>query len=306
MSVAALDATEFDWRLGTGGASDVRRIVETSHDHDGRSALDEASVLALRNRGLTDSRMMAADWDGSVEGFAYLHGLGSGRPAIDLVVSPDARRHGLGLALAEAAVDSADRGVPLTAWAHGNHPAAAVIAKRCGFEAVRELWLMRRHFDERLALEVPAGYTIRSYRPGVDDVGFLTVNAAAFASHPEQGSLDRRGLLERMAEPWFDPAGFFVAERDGEIVGYHWTKIHQDGRRRPACGEVYVIGVDPSAQGSGLGHALLAAGLEHLRRRGLPEVILYVEAENTGAVRLYEKYGFTHAPVDTDVMYARQ
>ena len=303
MSVTALDSAAFDWARGAGGADDVRRIVQVSHEHDGRSALDEAAVLKLRNRGLHDARMLTAGRDDSAEGFAYLHGLADPAPAIDLVVSPSARGHGLGRELAQATVESADG--PLTAWSHGNHPAAAALAARCGFEAVRELWLMRRPSGDALSAEVPDGYTIRSYRPGVDDVGFLAVNAAAFADHPEQGALDRRGLLERMAEPWFDPRGFLIAERDGQIVGYHWTKVHTKGRRRASCGEVYVIGVDPSTQGSGLGRALLLRGLEHLRRRGLSEVILYVEAENEGAVRLYEKHGFKHDAVDTDVMYAR-
>jgi mycothiol synthase len=306
MSVTALDAARFDWSRGAGGADDVRRIVELSFEHDGRSALDEAAVLNLRNRGLHDARMLTATHDDSSDsaaGFAYLHGLADPTPAVDLVVSPNARGHGLGRELAVATVESTDG--PLTAWSHGNHPAAAALAKRCGFDAVRELWLMRRPSAGPFATEVPEGYTIRPYRPGVDDVGFLSVNAAAFASHPEQGSLDRRGLLERMAEPWFDPKGFLIAERDGEIVGFHWTKVHTKGRLRASCGEVYVIGVDPSTQGSGLGRALLMSGLEHLRRRGLSEVILYVEAQNEGAVRLYERHGFKHAAVDTDVMYAR-
>ena len=126
-----------------------------------------------------------------------------------------------------------------------------------------------------------------------------TSGAEAFASHPEQGALDRRGLDERMAEDWFDPAGLLVAERDGEVVGFHWTKRHPDG-----TGEVYVIGVAPSTQGSGLGKALLVAGLSHLAEQGSPEVILFVEGDNEGAVALYEAYRFTHAARDTDVMYA--
>ena len=299
MTVTTLDGASFDWSRGTGGASEVRRIVKLSYEHDGRSALDEAAVLALRNRGLADARLFTAGRS-EVEGFAYVHGLDTS-PAVDLVVTPTGRRHGLGHALAQAVLAAVDE--PLTAWSHGNHPGAAALAERCGFEAVRELWLMRRVSDEPVSVDVPDGYTIRPYRPGVDDAGFLAVNAAAFADHPEQGSLDRRGLLERMAEPWFDPAGFLVAERDGSIVGFHWTKVHADGRR-PMCGEVYVIGVHPSTQGSGIGRALLLAGLEHLRRRGLPEVILYVDGNNDGAVRLYERHGFTHADVDTDVMYA--
>src|SRR5688500_10572472 len=212
MSVTVLDPSTFDWHRGAGGADDVRRIVRLSEEHDGRSALDEAAVLALRNRGLYDATVVTAELHGSTEGFAYVHGLGSGQPAIDLVVNPDARRHGLGLQLAEAAIGSVAPDARLTAWAHGNHPGSAVLAKHCGFEPVRELWLMRRPGALAMDVPTPPGYTIRAYRPGQDDAAFLAVNAAAFASHPEQGSLDRRGLLERMAEPWFDPAGFLVAE----------------------------------------------------------------------------------------------
>ncbi len=303
MRVSALDPASFDWRQGAGGASDVRRIAELSYEHDGRPALNEDAILTLHNRGLTDATLLTAGLDAGTDGFAYLHGLSAGTPALDLVVAPEARGRGLGLALGHASVESAPGGI--TAWSHGNHPGAAALAKHCGFEAVRELWLMRRPLAERLRYDTPADYTIRPYRPGVDDAAFLAVNAAAFAHHPEQGALDRRGLLERMAEPWFDPAGFLVAERHGSIVGYHWTKVHREGRLRATCGEVYVIGVDPSAQGSGIGRALLAAGLEHLRRRGLDEVILYVEADNAGAIQLYQRHGFTHAAVDTDVMYAR-
>jgi mycothiol synthase len=304
MTVTALDAPTFDWLRGAGGAADVRRIVELAEEHDGRGPLDEAALLKIAHRGLADATLLTCSSGASVAGFAYLHDLSSDRPALDLAVSPASRRQGLGRRLVDAVLALPEATGPLTAWAHGNHPGAAALAKHTGFDAVRELWLKRRSSTARLTVDTPDGYTIRPFRPGADDAGFLAVNAAAFATHPEQGSLDRRGLLERMAESWFDPDGFFVAERDGEIVGYHWTKVHRTGRR-PECGEVYVIGVDPSAQGSGIGKALLAAGLDHLRRRGMADVILYVEAANQGAVRLYERYGFSHAPVDTDVMYSR-
>jgi len=34
-------------------------------------------------------------------------------------------------------------------------------------------------------------------------------------------------------------------------------------------------------------------------------VILYVEADNAPAIAVYERLGFTHAPEDTHVQYAR-
>ncbi|HTF39040.1 MAG TPA: GNAT family N-acetyltransferase, partial [Propionibacteriaceae bacterium] len=61
---------------------------------------------------------------------------------------------------------------------------------------------------------------------------------------------------DRMAEPWFDPAGFIVATIEDTMFGFHWTKQHQD-----QLGEVYVLGVAPSAAGRGLGKALLLTGL---------------------------------------------
>ncbi len=69
-----------------------------------------------------------------------------------------------------------------------------------------------------------------------------------------------------------------------------------------AGGEVYVIGVDPTAGVRGLGTPLLGAGLRHLRSTGATTVDLYVEADNVRALSLYRRYGFS--PLTSDVMYA--
>ena len=115
--------------------------------------------------------------------------------------------------------------------------------------------------------------------------------------------MTRADLDARIAEPWFDPAGFFLAWRGDELLGYHWTKVH----REPAgdFGEVYVVGIAPTAQGGGLGRLLTLTGLHHLASRGLGEVLLYVESDNAAAVAVYQRLGFTHAASDTHVMYAR-
>ena len=70
----------------------------------------------------------------------------------------------------------------------------------------------------------------------------------------------------------------------------------------PGLGEVYVVGVDPAAQGRGLGATLTLVGLHHLADRGLQTVMLYVEADNSAAVKTYQRLGFEIFSVD--VAYA--
>jgi mycothiol synthase len=156
--------------------------------------------------------------------------------------------------------------------------------------------------DPRPAL--PEGVHVEAFRPGRDEDAWLRVNARAFAGHPEQGSWTAEDLKLREAEPWFDAAGFLLAWRgdpdgDGTLLGSHWTKTHPPGDvGDEPVGEVYVLGIDPDAQGLRLGRALTDLGLAHLRGRGLGEVLLYVDEDNAAAVHLYESRGFRRFSVD--------
>ena len=293
-SVTRVGPGSFAWAAETGPAALVRSVLASAASADGVAALDEAALLRLRHHGVEGSEL----WIAGSDGFAWLRD-----GALDLVVTPDSRGRGVGAALAAAAVPPTGG---LTAWSHGNHPAAAALAPRFGLRRVRDLWVMRRTLDDLPALEasaVESSVDVRAFRVGADEDAFLAVNAAAFAHHPEQGRMTRADLAARIAEPWFDPAGFFLAWRGDELLGYHWTKEH----REPSgdFGEVYVVGIAPTAQGGGLGRLLTLTGLHHLASRGLAEVILYVESDNAPAVAVYERLGFTHAASDTHVMYAR-
>lgn len=265
----------------------VARIARDAETGDGVAALDEATWLTLRHR--PEAVQVQVDQDG----FALVAG-----EDLSLVVAPAARGRGVGAAILADVL--AHRDGPLHAWSHGDHPAAAALARRTGFDRVRELWVMRRPAAEPLPeLVVPADLTVRGYRDSDADA-LLAVNAAAFAHHPEQGSMDAAALAERMAEPWFDPAGLLVATDAEALLGFHWTKQHS-----PEVGEVYVVGVDPRAQGRGLGRLLTLAGLHHLAGLGVEEVLLYVESDNRPAIATYAGLGFTHAGADTHVMYHR-
>jgi mycothiol synthase len=265
----------------------VERVTAACAEVDGVDPIDEAARMALAHRGLDGHALWLTE-----DGFALLRGRD-----LDVAVAPEARGHGAGRALVGAALGDAPARV--TAWSHVDHPAAARLAEAFGFEATRALWVMSR---EAGPVDVPAveGITIRGYRDtDADEV--VRVNAEAFAHHPEQGSMDAADLAERMAEAWFDPAGLLVADagppRHG-LLAFHWTKQHS-----PELGEVYVVAVDPAAQGRGLGRAVTAAGLAHLASRGVRRIILYVESDNEAAIATYSKLGFAHT--HTHVQYAR-
>ena len=252
---------------------------------DGHDPLDEQAALLLKHHGLAGSRLWV-----TAGGFALLHD-----EALELAVAPGSRGRGEGTALAAAAAGGAR-----SAWSHGDHPAARALAEKHGFTATRELWVMRRDVTESLPeLTKDEAAQVRGYRPD-DEAELLRVNAEAFATHPEQGALDKAGLAERMAEPWFDAAGLLVVAEFGRMLGFHWTKQHS-----PELGEVYVVGIDPAAQGRGLGRTLTLAGLHHLADQGVREVLLYVESDNTPARKVYERLGFTHAASDTHVQFTR-
>lgn len=263
------------------------RVSKECAEADGQNPLDEAALLRMKNHGLIGSRL----WVDDKRGFALLHD-----GALELAVAPEHRGQGIGGALAAAAGDEA-----VTAWSHGDHPAAAALAERHGFTRARELWVMRRPVAGLPAVEVPPVCEIRSYTDADRDE-LLRVNAEAFATHPEQGKMDAANLAERMAEPWFDPAGLLVVVEDGRMLGFHWTKKHSN-----EVGEVYVVATDAAARGRGIGKALTLAGLRHLAgvldQDG--EVILYVESDNLPARGLYDSLGFTHAAEDTHVQYRR-
>jgi mycothiol synthase len=161
-----------------------------------------------------------------------------------------------------------------------------------GFALHREILRLGRD----LPVTEPWSLAVRPFRPGADDEAWLAVNNRAFAWHPDQGGWTRADLEARMAEPWFDPAGFLVHDEDGRLAGFCWTKVH--AHERPPLGEIFVIAVDPDFAGRGLGRGLVVAGLDHLAGLGLRDAILYVESSNTPARRLYDDLGFTVRAAD--------
>jgi mycothiol synthase len=294
-------------RLTPAQVSSVLALAEAARAADSVAPLSEHVLLHLRYDAAgphSPGRDLVLADSGEIAGYAYLD------PPMDntaadvageLVIDPLHRRHGLGLALVRAVIAEAG-GHRVLLWAHGDLPAAADLAAAAGFERFRALWRMRRPLREPPDQpNFPPGTTLTTFRPGQDEDEWVRVNHRAFAEHPEQGAWTRHDLELREREPWFDPAGFFIARRGGAMTGFHWTKVPKEEDNEEPVGEVYVVGVDPGEQGTGLGRALTVAGLRYLRDRGLAEAMLYVDEDNAPAIRMYTGLGFTR--YSTDAMY---
>lgn len=286
------DITPFDL-LPTNVIDQVRAAAHAATEADGAAPLSEAFLLGLPRA----ARHLVATAEGRVIGYAQTAADGS----CEAFVAPQHRTKGVGTALVTAVLTANPRA---RIWAHGDLPGSRALASRLGLDIVRELLVLSRPVTDGDESDpvLPKGVTHRPFVPGRDEAALLAVNAAAFIDHAEQGDLDADGLAERMAQPWFEAEGLILLE-DGDpdrLAGFHWTKVDPP---EGDLGEVYVVGVHPDLHGHGLGGPLTRLGLAHLARRGMHEVELYVEGDNTPALATYRRSGFTRKAAH--LMYAR-
>jgi mycothiol synthase len=285
------------WRIETrrtlddAEMDDVWRLLRDAADHDGFPPLSDHMLLDLEQYdGDGFAAVLAFDAVDRLAGYAQLS-TAHDSTELELVVAP-AERSGdeplvpllLSRAVAIAVADGAPR---VYWWAH--HPAADTdeIAAGAGLQLARRLFQMRR----ALPIEHPNTVETRPFVVGRDEGEWVRVNNAAFFDHPEQGGWTADTLRRRELEPWFDPSGFRLHERDGRLAAFCWTKVHSDVT--PPLGEIYVIAVDPEFHGLGLGKALTIAGLNSLADRGITVGMLHVDAANSAALTMYERLGFT-------------
>jgi mycothiol synthase len=290
-------------RLTADDVEAVRSLVADVTAADGVGPLSEHVMLHLPRGGDEGVRNLLVRDGELLVGYAHLDVTDEVEgSSAELAVLPSARGRGIGRALVEALLAETPDG-RLRLWAHGESPGSAALATSMGFRKSRVLWQMRRSLSDPLpAAVVPEGVEVRTFEVGEDEQRWTEINNRAFAEHPDQGGWGVDEVLMREAEPWFDPKGFFLAFRGDALVGFHWTKVHgsshSHGHDHPPIGEVYVVGVDPSEQGHGLGPALTLLGLHHLQEQGLDSVLLYVDESNTPAIRVYERLGFTRYATD--------
>ena len=252
-------------------------------DHDGVAPLNEATTIAVTN----GAPLRISLFDEIAAAVAV------GDAPVEFMVHPRYRRQGRGTAMLTELLRRGETRF----WAHGDLPGAHKLAENAGLEAARTLLKLRLDPPIDFDSTVGEGLTIRAFRES-DVPTILDINRLAFSEHPEQGAMDLADFDARRSQSWFRPEGLFVAERDGRVAGFHWTKIDN------SIGEVYVVGVHPSAHGQGLGTALTAHGLSYLADAGVEAIDLYVEADNHAALAVYRNLGFIE--LNRDVLYQKR
>jgi mycothiol synthase len=280
-------------------ALDAVRALETEAEaRDGYESLASFVWRDLADPSAESTDVLVEDEDRLV---AYAHLApadtdGDAHLVAAFVRHPDHRDVDVTRALVQTlAAEGLERREPVRLWVNGADDAIDAVVQAGGFVPFSSQLQMRVALPLPEPPAWPDGVTVRAFVAGADDADWLRVNNRAFATHPDQGGWQEATLQRRLAEPWFDPAGFLLAFDGDGLAGFCWTKVHNPERPDgEPIGEIYVIGVDPDRQGTGLGRALTVGGLAHLAdARGCRTGMLYVDGENDAALALYKALGFT-------------
>jgi mycothiol synthase len=296
-------------RLDHALQDEVLSLIASATDFDGVPPVAEHVLLHLRHGGDKQDSHLIVRRSSELAGYAHLDLTDQVEgPSAEIVVSPKFRRTGVGNELVSAVKRIA--GARLRLWSHGDLPGAKNLAIKNGLSKARTVIQMRRSLTDSIP-ESSTDFVIRNFLEGLDNEAWVAANNRAFAGHPEQSNWTLRDLEIRCREGWFDPSGFLIAELDGQIAGFCWTKIHGGHSHRHTknepehdhdpIGEIYIMGVDPRFQGKGIGRAITIAGLRQLRYQGIFSAMLYVDEENLNAIKLYQSLGFTEW--GRDVLY---
>jgi mycothiol synthase len=288
----------------------VLDLINRTTSHDGTPPIAEHILLHLRYGGDKADSHLLVEKNNQVIGYAHLDqtDLVAG-PSVELVVDPSHRGAGVGKALLSEAIKICGKSLRL--WVHGEQEVAHNLAASFNFEKIRTVLQMSKLLTDIQPLPViNKEIIIRSFLPGIDSDAWLELNNKVFKDHPEQGGWQLSDLNHRLSEEWFDEKGFFIVEKNKQVIASTWTKVHgehshnHDGEvshAHPAIGEIYITAVDPEYAGLGIGKALTITALNYLKYQGLKDAMLYVDFDNKAALNLYNSIGFK--TINKDVLY---
>ncbi len=135
---------------------------------------------------------------------------------------------------------------------------------------------------------------VRIRNAKISDLGeMLTIYNEVVRTSPVTFDLNEQTLEER--EEWFrqfnEKYPIFVAEHDGEILGYAClTKF----RPKPAYTDTVEdsVYIKKKARGNGVGSMLLTKLIREARQQGHHSIIAVIANDESSSVKLHEKFGF--------------
>jgi GNAT superfamily N-acetyltransferase len=132
-------------------------------------------------------------------------------------------------------------------------------------------------------LDVHARAKFRAFRDEIDAVVF-----------PCLGSLEgcRRLMREIRGKPGFLPLATWLLAYGRSAAEFQWCGTIQGVADRGGCGLIQNVGIVPGHRGIGLGSCLVAQAMQGFHEHGLRVASLEVTADNSRAVRLYQRLGF--------------
>lgn len=187
------------------------------------------------------------------------------------------------------------RVAPRTGADHLNRKSIDTI-ERLGWQYMRSYYRMMADLSE--LPEVPAlpqGISIRPYDPTSETEAFYRAFVDSFKDHfgfVEQPFERGFALFKHLhiTEPGYDPAYWFVAVQENEIVGICMCR-RQDAED-PHSGLVKELGVRRAWRKQGIGQALLKYAFAAFYAAGQKKAVLGVDSGSlTGALRLYQRAG---------------
>ena len=222
-------------------------------------------------------------------------------------VHPSYRGRGLGGELLDWAEKAAvplhnDRfpGYPLSlsSGCLSRNAAAVALHDKHGYRPVRWFHLMVRDLSAAIpAAMIPAGVEIRSYAPEMADDALLVCNES-FRDHWESTETSAQSWAHSLASTAFRPGLSFLAYAGSEPLGLLMSREHDAYHDATGRRDLHIdlVGTRAAGRKRGIATALLLTAMSAARDHGYDQASLGVDAENpTGAVRLYERVGFTVA-----------
>lgn len=211
-----------------------------------------------------------------------------------LGVLPDWRRQGIGRILEAHAVTLARRHrcttIRTEAVLDGRNKAGICFFEQLGWTPSLEVAGLRMWRDllNLPPIDLPVGYTIRTYQSG-DDEAFVRIINGAF---PDGWGYTNKQFQEGyLASPHFQPDRIFFSVYREECVGTAtaWAG-HHEGRE---TGQLHWVAVLPQHQRKGVAKALCVRTLHKLKEIGYRDVVLGTMEILQPAIRLYHRLGFT-------------